>query len=191
VPAIPLLAVQASADGLGEAGTKTHASPPPTDPTKARAPDAAGPTRATKPGGSGRAVSSPHRSAPVFIYLSNSLNPSILLSMYLSIYLSIYIYIPTCVCVCVCVRVCVCVCVCVCVFVFIYICPCKLPGGKPHGKTAPNPASGAARCDIITTARALMLQMGSPQRAVYRQSGGVELDRACGRKPGLDARGYP
>ncbi len=48
-----------------------------------------------------------------------------------------------------------------------------------------------ARCDIVITARVLMLQMGSPRRAVYPQSGGAELGRACGRKPDLGARGYP
>jgi hypothetical protein len=78
-PVILLLAVQASADGPFEAGAKTLASPPPTDPTKARAPNAACPTRATKPGGSGRAVSSPYRSAPLYIYIyaNVSLNLSI------------------------------------------------------------------------------------------------------------------
>ncbi len=60
-----------------------------------------------------------------------------------------------------------------------------------HGKKAPNPASGAARCDSMTTACVVMLQMGSPQRAVYPQSGGLGLAHACGRKPDLDARGYP
>jgi hypothetical protein len=60
-----LVVAQVSADGLGEAGAKNEAPPRPTEPTKARAPHAAGSTRAAKRGGSGRPVPAPRRSAPL------------------------------------------------------------------------------------------------------------------------------
>ena len=63
-----LVVAQVSADGLGEAGAKNEASPRPAEPTKARAPRAAGPTRAAQRGGcsgSLRSVPAPHRSAPL------------------------------------------------------------------------------------------------------------------------------
>ncbi len=95
-------------------------------------------------------------------------------------------------CVCVCLSVCVCVLgVCVCVFIFMYL-PMQAAGWQAPWENSSQPKpSGAARCDSMTTACVLVLQMGSPQRAVYRQSGGAGLGRACGRQPDLGARGYP
>ena len=65
VPVLLLVAVQASAGGLGDAEGKSEASPRPTQPTKVGARNAAGSTRSAEPDGSGRAVSSPRRSAPL------------------------------------------------------------------------------------------------------------------------------
>ena len=60
-----LVVAQVSADGLGEAGAKSEAPPRPAEPTKARAPRAAGSTTAAQRGGSGRPVPAPRRSAPL------------------------------------------------------------------------------------------------------------------------------
>ncbi len=85
--------VQASADGLGESGAKTEASP---RPTNVGARTAAGSTRAAKPDPSDRTVASPYRSAPLYNCISLSIYLCIYLSMHLSIdlsiYLSIYLY---------------------------------------------------------------------------------------------------
>jgi hypothetical protein len=81
--------LQASADGLGESGAKTKASP---RPTKVGAPDAASSTRAATPNSSDRTVASPYRSAPLYNCISIHIYPSMHLSIDLSICLSIYLY---------------------------------------------------------------------------------------------------
>jgi hypothetical protein len=59
-----------------------------------------------------------------------------------------------------------------------------------ENSSQPKP-SGVARCDSVTAARALVRQMGSPQRAVLPPSARAGLGRACGRQPDRGARGYP
>ena len=66
VRVILLVVAQVSTDGLGDSGAKSEAPPlKPTEPTRARAPLAAGSTRAAQRGGSGRPVPAPRRSAPL------------------------------------------------------------------------------------------------------------------------------
>ena len=81
--------LQASADGLGESGAKTEASPPP---TKVGKPNAASSTKATKPDRSDTTVASSYRSAPLYNCISIHIYPSMHLSIDLSICLSIYLY---------------------------------------------------------------------------------------------------